>query len=282
MKHGLILLLVLCAGVSHAAPFLKITKGNSVIGYKEPTTQSKMLNVFAEGDEVQILLDKDGWFKVKIPFSQGYFLTGWVPKNAPNTTVIQRGGSSVVTSAPSVQAEVVEEPKKTSKRSTGLDRSTNADMERWGNDESMQMIRVFGGPVFDLHKYGAFQYRAGLSYEIPLTQTYKFGIPVSYTTGDGFNAVMLGLENMYSFYFSWFALTPRLGAGYEYFYGNGRSFQAISAEAGISFDVSISKHFTLGVEPFTGQAMFWNTTDSLNKIPFNVRAQSLLLIRGRW
>ncbi len=282
MRRTWILFLLFFAGTSHAAQFMKVTKSNSVIAYKEPTAQSKMLSVFAENDEIEIVLDKDGWYKVKVPFQQGYFLLGWVPKNVPNITIIQRGGASSVAAVPAVQAQVIQtEPVKQAKRSTGLDRSESSDTDRY-NEESTQYLKVFGGPVYNLYKYGAFQYKIGAAYEIPVTQRYKFGIPVSYLTGDGFNALMFGFENTYSFYFNWFAVSPKLGLGYEYFYGNDKTFQALSAELGISFDVSISNHLTLGLEPLTVQPMFWNTTDSLSKIPLNVRGQSLLVIRGRW
>ena len=150
-------------------------------------------------------------------------------------------------------------------------------MDRWDSD-STQFVRFFAGPVYNLYHYGAFQYKFGLSYEIPLTQSDKLGIMGSYTTGDIFNITQIGLENMYSFYFSWFAVSPRIGVGYEYIFGNGTTRQAISTEGGFSFDVSISNHFTIGVEPLTAQAMLWSSAP----VPFNIRGQSMLLLRGRW
>jgi hypothetical protein len=285
MRKIWILFLFFFVGTAHAAQFLKVTKSNSVIGYKEPTAQSKMLKVFAQGDEIEIILNRDGWYRVKIPFTQGYFLLGWVPSNAPNITIFKRESASIaeVSTAPMMMDQKIQpaNTKKATKNSIDPDRSESSEMDRWTSD-SQQYVKAFFGPVYDLHNYSAFQYKFGAAYEMPITQRYKLGIPLSYLTGDGFNAIMFGMENTYSFYFDWFAIQPRLGLGYEYFYGNSKSFHAFSAEIGFSFDVSVSKHFTLGVEPFTVQPMFWNSTDSLNKIPFNVRGQSLFVIRGRW
>lgn len=278
MKKIWLLLVILCVETAHAAQYIKVTKSDSVIGYKEPTTQSKMLNVFKEGDVVEAVSDKDGWYKVKIPFNQGYFLYGWVLKNSPNMMIVNDANSS---DSPVLKNAKKAEPVEVqSRKSTGVQHAMTDldDQDEKGNHR----LRVFGGPVYNIRKYGAFQYRFGLSYEIALTETFKFGVPVSYLTGDGFHSVMGGLETMYSFYFDWFALTPRIGAGFEYFYGNGKSFNAITAEAGPAFEISISKTFTIGVEPLTVQAMVWNSTDTINKVPFNLRGQSLIYLRGRW
>ena len=70
--------------------------------------------------------------------------------------------------------------------------------------------------------------------------------------------------------------------GVEYFYGGGKSFKAITVEAGPAFEFPIADHFDLGVEPFTVQAMVWNSTSAISKVPFNLRGESLLLLRGRW
>jgi hypothetical protein len=278
MRKFWILFLLFFAGTAHAAQFLKVTKSNSVIAYKEPTTQSKMLSVFAQDDEIEIVLDKDGWYKVKVPFQQGYFLLGWVPKNVPNITVIQRGGSSVVSPGTTEQAQVVPDvEKKPAKRSTGKDISVSSDMDRWSS-ESKQHFRLSIGPVYNLYKYEEFQYKIGIAYEIPMSQRFKLGVPVSYTTGGLFNVIAGGLDGLYSFYFGWVAVSPKLGLAYEHFYGNGVSFQALSCDLGASVDVSISDHITVGVEPFTIQAMGWNN----GEIPMNVRGQSLLVVRGRW
>jgi hypothetical protein len=285
MKKILLLLVLSVASSAHGAQFLKVTKSNSVIAYKEPTIHSKMLSVFAAGDEVEIVQLKDGWYKIKIPYQQGYFLMGWIPQNVGNVAFVNRAGSSKVTIAPSVPAPMVSqraaEDAKPAKRSTGLDRSVGAELNRW-NDQPQSYVKAFVGPVFDLHNYGAFQYRLGVGYEAPLTQQLRLAIPVSYTTGDGFSAILVGVEARYAYYMSIFSISPIIGLGAEYFFGNGKSFEAASGTAGVSFDFSITNGLTLGIEPFTAQAMVWNTTDSINKIPFNVRAMSLLTIRGAW
>lgn len=280
MKKSLAILILFLTGSAHAAQFIKVMKSNTVVGYKEPTLQSKMLSVFGEGDLVEVLLLKDGWYKVKIPYTQGYFLTGWIPQSNPNITIVQ-GNRPVPQNQNQVVAVPVageDEPKSRKKSSAKSQRSENDDT--WGDTD--QFIKAFGGPVYNLYKYGAFQYKFGAGYEIPLTQTFKLGIPLSFTTGDGFNVVMGGVEGLYSFYVGSFAITPRVGAGFEHFFGGGKSFQALSGELGFSFDFHISDNLALGVEPFTGQAMFWNNTESIDKIPFNIRAQSLIVIRGKW
>ena len=286
MKNLSALLILFLAGSVHAAQFLKITKSDSVVGYKEPTTQSKMLSVFVAGDTVEVVGVKDGWYKVKIPFNQGYFLMGWIPQNNPNISFVT--GSRPSSPAAPAPASVVasaknnndedEEVVKTRRKSTGKPGRESTD--KWC--ESDQFIKGFGGPVYSLYRYGAYQYRVGVGYEFPISQTFKMGIPISYLTGSGFNSIMGGLEGMYSIYFGSVALTPRLGFGYEYFYGNGKSFQAISTELGFAIEFSITDHITLGVEPLTAQFMGWNNTDSINKIPYNVRGQSLILVRGSW
>lgn len=275
MKKIGLLLVLLFVSSAHAAQFIKINKSDAVIGYKEPTPQSKMLNVFKEGDVIEVVAEKDGWYKVKIPFNQGYFLYGWVLKNSPFITLSLPGEQA---SSPVMKnAEVKQEaPRKT--KATGLTKPSD-----YGDDENpSNSARLFGGPVFSLHNYGAFQYRTGLSYEIPISGAFKLGIPVSYLTGDGFHSIMFGLESMYSLYFDWFALTPRLGVGFEYFYGNSKSFNAITLDFGPMIEVAVSKHFTVGIEPLTVQAMYWNSTDSINKVPSNIRGQSMILLRGRW
>ena len=274
------MLFILIAGSAQGAIYMKVTKNNAVIGYKEPSTQSKPLKVFSAGEEVQVLMEKDGWYKIKIPFNQqGYYLTGWVPKSVGHFQLVRKNNSNspdrlTFRDNPSKEP-VKKEPSK--RHSTGLDRSVSPSMDRWDSD-STQFVRFFAGPVYNLYHYGAFQYKFGLSYEIPLTQSDKLGIMGSYTTGDIFNITQIGLENMYSFYFSWFAVSPRIGVGYEYIFGNGTTRQAISTEGGFSFDVSISNHFTIGVEPLTAQAMLWSSAP----VPFNIRGQSMLLLRGRW
>lgn len=268
------LLAFFLVGTAHAAQFIRITKSDAVIGYKEPTVQSKMLNVFKEGDVIEVVADKDGWYKVKIPFNQGYFLYGWILKNSPFLT-----SSDHASSANDQMNNAEAKPAKRSK-DTGLTRNSVYGDEK--EDEIQHSVRTFGGYVYNIRKFGANQYKVGLSYEIPLAQDFKLGVPVSYSTGGGFHSVMFGLEGMYSFYVDAFAISPRVGVGLEYLYGNSKSFQAISCEFGPMIEYAVSKHITLGLEPFTLQAMGWNSTDSINKVPFNVRAQSMVLIRGRW
>jgi hypothetical protein len=283
MKKFSLLLILLIAGSAHAAQFLKITKSNSVIAYKEPSIHSKMLNVFAAGDEVEVVGVKDGWYKVKIPFQQGYFLMGWIPRNVANVSFVNRSGAPKISSPPSVPAPVVATPptKQASKRSTGLDRSVGSELNRW-NDEPQHFIKAFGGTVMDVHNYGAFQYKFGVGYEIPVGQKWRLGFPLSYATGDGFSVIGFGVETRYSYYLGAFSISPIVGLNAEHLFGNSKSFQGASGVGGVSFDFSISDGLALGIEPFTAQAMFWNTTDSLNKIPFNVRGQSMLTIRGVW
>ncbi len=273
-KIGLLLAFFL-VGTAHAAQFIRVTKSDAVIGYKEPTVQSKMLNVFKEGDVVEVVAEKDGWYKVKIPFNQGYFLYGWVLKNTPFLTSSNGSTSQQVVPLANAEAKPSKRPK-----DTGLTRNSVYGDEK--EDEIKHSVRTFGGYVYNVHKFGANQYKAGLSYEIPLAQNFKLGVPVSYSTGGGFHALMFGLEAMYSFYIDAIAISPRVAFGLEYLYGNSKSFQAIDGEFGPMIEYAISRHITLGLEPFTLQAMGWNSTDSINKVPFNVRAQSMILIRGRW
>jgi hypothetical protein len=300
MKKVCFLLFLFAAGSAHAAQFLRVTKNNSVVGYKEPTVQSKMLSVFLVGDEIEIISEKDGWYKVKMPYHQGYFILGWIAKNNPSTTIISRSGSSSTAAAiPSgVKAETAEEEDESEQKpkgGTGLERSESRDMDV-GTEENKTILRAFTGAVYNLpgtswgdpanvnnlHKYGAFQYKVGLAYEIPLSQTFKLGIPLSYSIGNEFNSIMFGVESMYSFFFSWFAITPRLGVGYEHLFGNGRSFEGVSTELSAAFEFSVADHFVVGIEPLGAQLMFWNSTDSLNKVPLNIRGESLILVRGHW
>lgn len=265
-----------------AARYLKILKSNAVVGYKDPTQQSKIISVFGQGEELEISDEHNDWYKVKITYSQGYFLYGWVPKNSSNAQIINKTVQPFSNAKSKEQGPVEEEITSTkSRKSTGLDRSVASDLER-SDSEITKMIKVFGGPVYDLYKYGAFQYRFGLSYEVPLAQSLRLGFPLGYQTGEGFSAFQFGVASMYSLYIGSFAVVPKIEAGYEYFFGNSKSFHAGSMGIGAAVEYSIADWLVVGIEPFSARIMVWNSTDSLNKIPLNVRGESLILLRGTW
>jgi hypothetical protein len=290
---GLSLALILCVGTAQAAWFMKVSQSTATV-YKEPNPNAKLVTKLAPGQEVEVMGQGNGWYKVKIPLSEGYFVYGWVPKTSPGIQI--RKGNAAPAQVrqqpkaparedyrPNQSLEEDEDRQKKQKRSTGRD--TDAEYSRWENDGGNQFVRVFGGPVYSLKNYtstGGFLYKFGVAYEIPFTQRMKMGFPLSYITGKGFSAVTAGLDTSYSLYAGPVAISPKIGANYEYYYGNGESFYALTGSAGISVEMAVSDSIQIGLEPINAVIMPWNSLSSLDKIPMNIRAESLLLVRFRW
>lgn len=268
-------LVLLFPSWAHATQYLKILKNNAVIAYKDPSKQAKILGILSVGDQPEVAAANEEWYKVKIFQKQQYYIFGWIYKNSPFIQLMERGV------LPQSQSKVASSA---SSDTTSEDHTENSDSSESSDDSetSGNNIKFFGGTVYNLYKYDAFQTKFGLSYEFPIADKISLGIPVSYLSGDGFSVFQIGGEALYTMTMGAFQISPRFGIAYEYLFGNGESFNAFAAEVGLTIDYEIFTHFSIGLEPFAANAMFWNSTDSLNKVPFNVRGESMVILRGKW
>lgn len=269
-----------------ASQFAKITKNNAVLAYRDASKQSKILGMFSAGQEIEIVASTSDMLKVKIPQKQQYFIFGWIEKNSPFIQIVEKtpgspseSSSNGGVSAKNESREVTDQEDSDEDRKSQEDREIDEESE---SELSKSNFKFFGGSVYSLYKYGAFQTKLGLSYEIQVGDAYAVGIPVSYTTGDGFSIFQIGFETMRIFNFDSIRVLPRVGLGYEYLFGNGESFYAFAAEVGASIDYALSKHISVGIEPFAANVMFWNSTSSLNEVPLNIRGESMIILRGKW
>lgn len=260
---------------AHAYQYLKILKNNAVIAYKDPSKQAKILGILSVGDQPEIAAANEEWYKIKIFQKQQYYILGWVFKNSPFIQVMERN------ELPQSQSKVVSSA---SSETTTDSTNDTSDQDEDDNNEgtSGKNIKFFGGAVYNLYKYGTSQTKFGLSYEFPIADQLSLGIPASYISGGGFSVYQMGIEALHPITLGSFLISPRIGIAYEYLFGNGESFHAFAAEAGATIDYELWTHFSIGLEPFAANVMFWNTTDSLNEVPFNVRGESMVILRGKW
>ena len=269
--------IVALSELAQAAHFIHTIKSGSVVAYRDQSDHSPIIGVMKENADVEIVSEDSEWYKIKVPYGEpGSFLFGFIQKHSHGTfQVISKKVEPIA--GPTVSSD---------DKSGDSDHVAESKEEKDYNDDLYgtegRSLKFSTGPVYSVYRYGAFQYHIGATYEQNLGTSFRIGIPFGYVLGDGFSDLDFGLQGMYEIKIRSLSITPKVGAGYGYFFGNGKSFQSFLATAGVDIEYPISKYLSLGIEPFDAQVMVWNSTDSLNKVPWNIRAESLLLIRGRW
>jgi hypothetical protein len=158
------------------------------------------------------------------------------------------------------------------------DRHGNAG-EQKENVPGRHAAGLFLAPVFSLYRYGATQFRLGGSYDFPLWDSWRLGFPVAYTFMGGFSSVQVGVRATLDLR-TWhrFSVYQRVGAFFERYSGNGRSFVAGSVDLGVGARYRLSKRIWLGLEPVSVEAMVVAT----GGVPWNLRGQTRMEVRGEW
>jgi hypothetical protein len=135
------------------------------------------------------------------------------------------------------------------------------------------------GPVYDVYRYGATQFRLGATQETVIAPAWRVGVPVGFTFGDDFSSFQIGGQVSFdSHQWDRWVLYERAGALFETFWGNDRSFVAGTLDLGVGVRYQLRPKLWVGIEPLS----FEVTPLTTDNVPWNVRGQVLFEVRGDW
>jgi hypothetical protein len=246
---------VVCFAQVSQPEFIGAVNPSGAVVYSSASFQASAIARLTSGSRVQILRHTKSFYGAQFVLRDGGVLFGWIPKTS--ITIVGQ-----VPPPPPQQAPVIEaNPSPSSFES-----------------KATQAFRLFMAPSFDISKYRATQYRFGVAYESLLGSEFGLGIPVSYAFGGGFSSLLVGTNGFYRLT-NWGRtdLISRLGVNFEYLSGNGRWVGAVTTDVGIGLRWRMSERYSLGLEPGL-LAMLWNNRN----IPFNLRGQVMIDVRGEW
>ncbi len=221
-----------------------VVVAEEAVVYAQPDLEAPKLEQFQKGALVDVLSQRPEWYRVRLISGEGVVGSGWVKKSG-----VQLMKGSASEGMKSIKTEAF----------SGL--GTNL------------------GYIYNIHRYGTYQIRAGAEYDLPLSADLSLGVPVSFTFLGGFKSIQPGAVLLWRFWSNgaWGARV-RGGVLYDYFFGNGKSFESMALDLGLGLTYRPKPWLLLELE---GASVEYNPVNT-NHVPAFLRGQALAKARFVW